>query len=75
MPLMNSTAPVIHGRKSGAVTNGLPSEMRDAILAVVPSLRAFAITLAHDVDRADDLVQDTIVKAWANWASLSRGQA
>ena len=36
----------------------------EAILAAVPSLRAFAISLVHDRNRADDLVQDTIVRAW-----------
>ena len=38
--------------------------MQESILAAVPSLRAFAISLVHDHNRADDLVQDTIVRAW-----------
>ena len=33
------------------------SSVRDAMLAAVPSLRAFAISLCGNVDRADDLVQ------------------
>ena len=41
-------------------------QFRDLILAAVPSLRAFAISLTNDPSRADDLVQDTIVRAWAN---------
>lgn len=40
--------------------------LRDAILAAVPSLRAFAISLCGHVDRADDLVQDTLLRALAN---------
>jgi RNA polymerase sigma-70 factor (ECF subfamily) len=32
----------------------------------VPSLRAFAISLSGSVDRADDLVQDTLLRALAN---------
>jgi RNA polymerase sigma-70 factor, ECF subfamily len=40
--------------------------MREALLGAVPSLRAFAISLSGDVDRADDLVQDTLVRALAN---------
>ena len=40
-------------------------EVRDAMLAAIPSLRAFAISLTYNVDAADDLVQDTIVRAWA----------
>ncbi|PZR01027.1 MAG: RNA polymerase subunit sigma [Cereibacter sphaeroides] len=30
-------------------------------------MRAFAISLTRDVTSADDLVQDTIVKAWSNF--------
>jgi RNA polymerase sigma-70 factor (ECF subfamily) len=40
--------------------------LRDAMLAAMPSLRAFAISLTNDPVRADDLVQDTILRAWAN---------
>jgi RNA polymerase sigma-70 factor, ECF subfamily len=36
------------------------------MLAVVPSLRAFAISLSRNVDRADDLVQETLLRALAN---------
>jgi RNA polymerase sigma-70 factor, ECF subfamily len=39
---------------------------RDEIVAALPSLRAFAISLTQDSGRADDLVQDTILRAWAN---------
>jgi RNA polymerase sigma-70 factor (ECF subfamily) len=41
-------------------------DMREALLGAVPSLRAFGISLTGDVDRADDLVQDTLVRALAN---------
>ena len=41
-------------------------ELREALLAAVPSLRAFAISLSGQVDRADDLVQDTLLRALAN---------
>lgn len=40
--------------------------IRNAMLAALPSLRAFAISLTNDVDRADDLVQDTLMRAWAH---------
>ena len=33
------------------------------LLAVTPSLRAFALSLIGDRDRADDLVQDTLLRA------------
>lgn len=35
------------------------------LLAALPSLRAFAMSLVGRPDSADDLVQDTIMKAWA----------
>src|SRR6187551_1538015 len=48
-------------------------ELRDALLAAVPSLRAFAISLSGQVDRADDLVQDTLLRALANIDRFERG--
>jgi RNA polymerase sigma-70 factor (ECF subfamily) len=44
----------------------LTPDLRDDILATVPSLRAFAVSLCGSVDRADDLVQETLVRALAN---------
>ena len=41
-------------------------EVREAMLAALPNLRAFAVSLTHNVTYADDLVQDTILRAWAN---------
>ena len=40
----------------------LDSAIRDQVLATVPSLRAFAISLCGNIDRADDLVQDIFAK-------------
>src|SRR5687767_10365479 len=47
--------------------------IRDALLAAVPSLRAFAISLSGQVDRADDLVQDTLLRALSNIHRFERG--
>jgi RNA polymerase sigma-70 factor, ECF subfamily len=47
--------------------------LRDQILAAIPSLRAFAISLSGNVDRADDLVQETILRALANIQSFQPG--
>jgi hypothetical protein len=47
--------------------------VRDAMLAAVPSLRAFAISLSGNVDRADDLVQETLLRAIANINSFHPG--
>jgi RNA polymerase sigma-70 factor (ECF subfamily) len=47
--------------------------LRDAVLAAVPKLRAFAISLSGNVDRADDLVQETLLRALANIDSFQPG--
>jgi RNA polymerase sigma-70 factor (ECF subfamily) len=46
---------------------------RDALLAQIPSLRAFAYSLLKDWSRADDMVQDTIVKAWQHRDRFEEG--
>lgn len=38
--------------------------MKSALVAAIPNLRAFAISLSGNADRADDLVQEALVKAW-----------
>lgn len=42
------------------------SDFKSALIELLPSLRAFARSLAHNPAQADDLVQDTLVKALAN---------
>ncbi|PJI36839.1 RNA polymerase subunit sigma, partial [Methylobacterium radiotolerans] len=37
-------------------------------MGAIPALRAFAFSLTYDLDRSDDLVQDTLVRAWVNAA-------
>ena len=39
----------------------------------MPSLRAFAISLSGNIDRADDLVQETLLRAMANIDSFQPG--
>ena len=51
----------------------LTDALRDDILAAVPSLRAFAISLCGNGDRADDLVQETLLRALANIDSFQPG--
>jgi RNA polymerase sigma-70 factor (ECF subfamily) len=43
------------------------------MLAAVPSLRAFAISLCGNVDRADDLVQEALLRGLANLGSFEPG--
>lgn len=49
------------------------SGFRRDLLAVVPNLRAFAMSLIGSADRADDLVQETLMKAWAKQTSFENG--
>jgi RNA polymerase sigma-70 factor, ECF subfamily len=53
--------------------NPLRPSVRDAMLAAVPNLRGFAISLSGNVDRADDLVQETLLRALANVNSFQLG--
>ena len=43
------------------------------LIASIPNLRAFATSLSRNAATADDLVQDTLVKAWNNAASFEEG--
>ncbi len=47
--------------------------VRQAVLGAIPRLRAFAISLCGNVDRADDLVQETMLRAFANIHSFQPG--
>lgn len=56
------------------MTTSEPSpSFKRVMLAALPSLRAFAVSLVGHPDRADDLVQDTIMKAWAKQDSFTMG--
>ena len=58
------------GTKPGAgdpvADHATKSHPRDDIINHLSSLRAFAISLTGSTSAADDLVQDTIVKAWSH---------
>ena len=51
----------------------MDESVRKAVLGTVPSLRAFAISLCGNLDRADDLVQETLLRALANIDSFQPG--
>ena len=51
----------------------LDPAIRDQVLGTVPSLRAFAISLCGNIDRADDLVQETLLRALAHIDSFEPG--
>lgn len=49
------------------------ADWRRAIAELLPSLRAFAFTLSRNAADADDLVQETLTKAWAHRARFEPG--
>jgi RNA polymerase sigma-70 factor, ECF subfamily len=55
------------------VTNGGGGELHDELGKLVPNLRAFARSLSGNADHADDLVQETLVKAWKHRSSFEPG--
>lgn len=46
---------------------------RDEVVSLIPALRAFAWSLSHNGSDADDLVQDTLIKAWTNREKFEPG--
>ena len=48
-------------------------QFHDDLLAAIPSLRAFGLSLTSRADRADDLVQETLMKAWKYHESFAAG--
>ena len=54
-------------------TAQVSAQIKADLIAVIPNLRAFAVSLSGNPDRADDLVQETLVKAWSNIGSFVEG--
>ena len=46
---------------------------RDDVVALIPALRAFAWSLSHNAADSDDLVQDTLIKAWTHRSKFQPG--
>ena len=51
----------------------LDARLRDEMLAALPSLRAFAMSLCSNPDYADDLVQDTLLRGLSEIHLFERG--
>lgn len=47
--------------------------IKNSLVAAIPNLRAFAISLTGNADRADDLVQEALVKAWDKIDTFQEG--
>lgn len=48
-------------------------QFREHMISVIPKLRAFALSLASKSDYADDLVQETLMKAWHHQTDFEPG--
>jgi RNA polymerase sigma-70 factor (ECF subfamily) len=51
----------------------ISKQFRDQIIAAIPGLRAFGLSLTARSDWADDLVQETLMKAWKHHESFEEG--
>ncbi|CAN3990754.1 hypothetical protein MCBRY_001574 [Methylocystis bryophila] len=60
---------IAEGSSLGAGSEGMKAD----IVAAIPSLRAFAVSLSGNPDRADDLVHDTLLKALGSMDSFTEG--
>ncbi len=49
------------------------ADPREEVVAHLPAMRAFALSLSRNSASADDLVQDTLVKAWTNIEKFEPG--
>ncbi len=43
------------------------------LISLIPNLRAFAVSLCGNADKADDLVQETLLKAYGSLSSFTEG--
>ena len=49
------------------------SGVKADLISAVPNLRAFALALCGNADKADDLVQETLVRAYGSLSSFAEG--
>ena len=52
--------------RSAQRTESQARDFKDGLIREIPNLRAFAASLSGSMQLADDLVQDTLLKAWGN---------
>jgi len=59
-------APQRGADSTGECSVNVDLEWRDQVVALIPALRAFAWSISRNGSDADDLVQDTLIKAWSH---------
>jgi RNA polymerase sigma-70 factor (ECF subfamily) len=62
-----------HAADLGSTTLMAQSDAHQAVITILPRLRAFAISLTGNVDRADDLVQEAVTRGLANLDKFEPG--
>jgi RNA polymerase sigma-70 factor (ECF subfamily) len=63
----------LNRRQNGHADERVSERFRDSLVSAIPNLRAFAISLCRDATRADDLVQETLLKAWSHANTFEDG--
>jgi len=53
--------------------SSVTKKTKNDLIAMIPRLRAFAFSLCGEHERADDLVQETLLKAWSHLDSYQEG--
>lgn len=73
MPTATAPAPAASGNARTRAGDGDAADPREAIIEHLPALRAFALSLSRDASLADDLVQETLLKAWTKYHLFTPG--
>ena len=71
--LMEHREAVEQAQEASASTDRARSDLARSVTDLIPALRAFARSMTRDVTEADDLVQETLVRALANIHQFAPG--
>ncbi len=73
-PQTESSASQLDGRQNGSANLPSPDELRTVVDRHAAAVYRVALSIVHDPSLADDVVQETIIKAWRH-SPVERGQA